>query len=108
MHNAAGNGHIECIKLLIEGKAEVNCEDSAGSTPLHYAVRKGNKTCASFLIKSGANVNAHNDQMITPLHVAVRFPACVTLLLKQGAKYVFFLSIFLLFSFYNFEILSII
>ena len=51
LHNAAFNGHIECLKLLVESNANTNAEDNTGSTPLHHAVKKGNKSCASYLIK---------------------------------------------------------
>ena len=33
---------MELILILIEHGAEINSKESAGSTPLHYAVRFGN------------------------------------------------------------------
>jgi ankyrin repeat protein len=45
------NGHIECLKILVEANADLDVEDKSNSTPLHHAVRNGNKTCASFLLK---------------------------------------------------------
>ena len=33
---AAAEGHLECLKLLFENKAEIDAEDQFGRTPKHF------------------------------------------------------------------------
>ena len=39
LHWAAGNGHTECVALLMAAKANSHIESSAGETPLQWAER---------------------------------------------------------------------
>ena len=60
LHAAAGNGHVEIAKLLIENGANLNA-NSHGNTPLHAASISNTKDLVELLIENGANVNAKND-----------------------------------------------
>ena len=68
---AAFKGHTECVKLLIEAKADVNKANEYGYTPLYWAALLGHTECVKLLIDAGADVNKKvNNWGHTPLHVA--------------------------------------
>lgn len=54
---AAGFFAEEIMQMLIDAGADVNKEDSAGITPLHYACRSGYPGNIHILLKAGANAN---------------------------------------------------
>ena len=47
LHVAAQCGFLEVGKLLIENKANVNCSDHYGCSPLHYASQSNNVSVCS-------------------------------------------------------------
>ena len=59
--------------LFIQG-AEVNQADSAGMTPLHYAVLGGCEYCLSEVIARGAQINVGNKCGKTPLAMTLHKP----------------------------------
>ena len=86
LHEAAADGDIEQVKLLISKGADVNEKDPGGKTPLHCASEKGHAEVARLLISQGAYVNAIGWEM-TPLHFAAISgdKKTVELLLSEGA-----------------------
>lgn len=63
---AAQNGHLECTKLLLKQRAQVNACDDDSVTPLHFAASSGClKTCEA-LILHGADANSLDDDGNTP------------------------------------------
>ncbi|XP_033227086.1 tyrosine-protein kinase Shark isoform X2 [Belonocnema kinseyi] len=71
VHLAAMQGVDEILKKLIESKASVNCRDSAGYTPLHYACQSNFPNTVRILILGGANVQTrHTATGMVPLHEA--------------------------------------
>ncbi|KAF7997213.1 hypothetical protein HCN44_005490 [Aphidius gifuensis] len=71
VHLAAKSGADDILNKLIENKASVNCRDSAGYTPLHYACQNNLPNTAKLLILGGANVQArHTETGMVPLHEA--------------------------------------
>lgn len=54
---AAGNGHIEVIKILIEAKADLNLKDAKGMTALDSAADMGKEEAAILLFNAGAKGN---------------------------------------------------
>jgi len=71
---AAGNGHTDVVKLLIDNGAYVNAEGIYGWTALHALAWNGRnnkaKEIAGLLLTNGANVNAKTDSGETPLMLA--------------------------------------
>ncbi|XP_037070283.1 transient receptor potential cation channel subfamily A member 1-like [Pollicipes pollicipes] len=53
--------------------AMVNCQDSLGCTPLHYASRDGHIQCLQDLMEHGACPDVKNANNENPLHCAARF-----------------------------------
>lgn len=70
LHIAAGCGKLECLKLLVDAGADVNCLDKETSTPLHIAAAKNRIFCLKELILHTANINAKDMNGRTPLHLA--------------------------------------
>lgn len=72
MH-AAATRHIntpEIIHMLLQYCADINTENNAKYTVLHYAALYGSAETIRLLIKNKANVNATNTGGITPLKMA--------------------------------------
>ena len=69
---AAGNGHLDCLKVLLKYSADVEFQDKWGNTSLMMACKKGHMNVVSFLVEhGGANVNLPNEKgNVTPLMVA--------------------------------------
>jgi ankyrin repeat protein len=60
LYCACYEGHTECVRLLIDHKANVNAKDEDGSSALCKAVSgatMGNMGCAKLLVQHGADVN---------------------------------------------------
>lgn len=58
LSRAAELGDSEMVKLLIEtGKADVNCVDESGWTPLSWAVEEIRWAVAEQLVRAGANIH---------------------------------------------------
>ena len=64
---AAMNGHLDIVKLLIHHGADVNAQSSCGNTPLMLACANGHEQVVKYLLKFGANVEDHNENGHTPL-----------------------------------------
>jgi truncated hemoglobin YjbI len=77
LHEAAANGGLAIVQLLLELGADPNAADHFGQPPLYYA---GNLCAAAAggdvvraLVEAGANVNAHDGvKRCTALHMAAR------------------------------------
>lgn len=87
LHQAAKDGDIEQVKLLISKGVDINAKDKRGDTPLHKAADKGHREVVELLITNGAAVKGWNNYWRRPLHVAARegHRHVVELLLDKGA-----------------------
>ena len=85
---AAGRGHLEMTRLLLERGAKVNARGQNAMTALHAAAGRGATEVAALLIERGARVDAVDVNGHTPLWAAAYNdqPAMIELLLKRGAK----------------------
>ncbi|BHF74868.1 Serine/threonine-protein phosphatase 6 regulatory ankyrin repeat subunit A [Sparganum proliferum] len=91
LHRAAANGHLECIKLLIEAGADWSKSDFRGRRAIHLAATSGQTESIEFLLRTvlkatsstamSAQVTTTNEALVsvfcpldqrgfTPLHFA--------------------------------------
>jgi ankyrin repeat protein len=68
---AAREGCIECGKILLKAKADINLPDPDGLTPLVLALTNMRFDFAAMLIEAGADVNKWDFWGRTPLYSAV-------------------------------------
>ena len=86
--DAAQDGYVDVVRLLLDRGAEVSCKDNKGKTPLHYAAVKGHAHVAVVLLDRGAEVNGQASGEMTPIHYAAWYAHAdvVRLLLDRGAE----------------------
>ena len=63
--------NLEIVEMLA-AKADVNCKNTNGATPLHLAVMWGHQDVTELLIKYGADLSVPNAKGRSALDVAVR------------------------------------
>jgi len=64
---AASNGNVRIVELLLEYGADINASDYYSSTALNEAAIKGRYDVAEMLVNKDANVNTHQNLGDTPL-----------------------------------------
>lgn len=83
---AAGFGHIELVRFLLEKGANVNARDSRGVSPLFIAVWLKQTECVRALLEKGAVASAPGPGGMRPLHVAATGDVeILKMLLARGA-----------------------
>ncbi|MDH4241493.1 MAG: ankyrin repeat domain-containing protein [Phycisphaerae bacterium] len=65
---AAANGHLDVVKLIIENGADVNLKGEAWYGPLHAAAAKGHIEVVKILLENGADVKIFHQNK--PLNYA--------------------------------------
>ncbi|KAH1024185.1 E3 ubiquitin-protein ligase MIB2 [Dendroctonus ponderosae] len=86
---AAAQGHLDAIKLLLDGTSrDILDARSNGKTALQVASHQGHLSIVKHLLRAGANVNASDSDGDTCLHYAAfgNKPEILSLLLKAGAN----------------------
>ena len=68
--HAAGKGHLDIVKCLIDLGAHVDAKDEVGQTPLMQAVDDGHLEVVKCLINNGAQIDAKDSDRVTSLHIA--------------------------------------
>ena len=61
LHFAAANGHVECVKLLVEQGANVNRANDEDATPVHVAAQRGNTDIIKLLNSNGGDMSRRNS-----------------------------------------------
>jgi ankyrin repeat protein len=104
IHFAVNHG-ASFVKLLVDAKADLNCQDTDPDydpeftsttfgdrlehrTPLHYACEIGDVESAKVLLAANANADVPDAQMKTPLHLAIEAEEndCIDVLLNAKAN----------------------
>ena len=65
-------GHVDCVKELVDAGADVNLKNRYQDTALTFAGKIGNADIAEILISAGANVRALDMDKSSALMNAVR------------------------------------
>jgi ankyrin repeat protein len=87
LHQAAANGSVEAMRLLVAAGAPVDAANDFGATPLMWAITEPEKV--KLLVGAGADVNARSKMGRTPLCLAAANDGSsntVRFLLERGAK----------------------
>ncbi|PMD41336.1 ankyrin, partial [Hyaloscypha variabilis F] len=58
LHNAADQGGVTMIQLLLDHGADVHARNQIGETALHFAARKGDLKAIAMLLDRGADIDA--------------------------------------------------
>jgi ankyrin repeat protein len=84
---ASKKGHVDVVRVLLEGGAILDKADSIRSTALHYAASYGHLDVCTLLLDRNATVDPVNWWKDTPLHCAARngHLSVVMLLVEKGA-----------------------
>ena len=72
LHIAAGFGHFDIAKYLVDKLNDKNPRDNCGGTPLHYAARWGRLNICKYLVSEINDKNPINRYGDTPLHLAAK------------------------------------
>uniref|UniRef100_A0A3P9J673 Cyclin-dependent kinase inhibitor 2C (p18, inhibits CDK4) n=1 Tax=Oryzias latipes TaxID=8090 RepID=A0A3P9J673_ORYLA len=72
-HDAAREGFVDTVRVLIRHSADVNLVDDRGNLPLHLAAREGHLEVVRLLIGLTANPRAPNAQGSSPWQLAHDF-----------------------------------
>ncbi|CAL4125737.1 unnamed protein product, partial [Meganyctiphanes norvegica] len=86
LHLAVSKGHSECMKLLVEAKANIEAITDLKETPLHSAAHHNQLYAIEILLEAGCNKDARTHTGGTALHVAAMYnnKEAVELLIKKG------------------------
>ncbi len=86
--NKIGQGHYDCVKILLEGKADPNVVCDYGWTPLHKACEMGYTEAVKLLIAGGSDVNKKEKGGETPLDKCTEkeHPDCIELIKAAGGE----------------------
>ncbi|CAD8139697.1 unnamed protein product [Paramecium pentaurelia] len=89
IHLASQNGHIECVKILIENGLLINFAGRNRMTALHFAAAYNHLELVEYLLDEGARINAKDKFGRTPLIMAARNGnlAILSKLLYYGADF---------------------
>ena len=84
---AAWYGHVNVVRVLLEGGADVDRANADQDTALHVAAQYGHLDVCRLLLDWGAKVDPLNKWRFTPLHWAALLGrlSVVELLVERGA-----------------------
>lgn len=61
LHYAAGQGHLEAVKWLVQRGAAVDEVNACAETPLHWAAENGHSAVVEYLLAQGADLQRLNS-----------------------------------------------
>lgn len=67
---AALRNDCERVRELIDARADVNCTDKCGWTPLHRLASKGCLTCTQLLLEHNAESDKRTENGLNAVHTA--------------------------------------
>ena len=67
---AAAGGSLPTVRLLLQGRAEVDLQDAYGASALMFAAQEGRTATALELLRAGANPQLLDEDGATPAQVA--------------------------------------
>mmetsp|Transcript_25787 Transcript_25787/g.43998 ORF Transcript_25787/g.43998 Transcript_25787/m.43998 type:complete len:178 (-) Transcript_25787:108-641(-) len=70
LHWAAAGGHVPCMQVLVNWKADVNAVNKNGDAPIHKAAWKNHQAAVYFLLQSGADRDPVNVDGKKPIDLA--------------------------------------
>ncbi|KAL5339392.1 ankyrin repeat-containing domain protein [Aspergillus crustosus] len=70
LHEAAANGNVSTMKILLDHGADANRRDAAGKTALSYALWASNRESTKRLLNEGANPMSLENDFQSLLHFA--------------------------------------
>ena len=87
LHEAALNGYIPCLEILIENSANLEKNENQFGNALHVACLQGHVGCVKVLLQAGANPNSIRRHQV-PLHATAmnRDKICTALILEFRAN----------------------
>jgi ankyrin repeat protein len=87
LHVSALDGHLACVRYLVQLGGSVNAVDGMGRSALHCAAHGGHVNCVRYLVEEGADVNAADSEAWTALLHATHkgHIECIRYLSKVGA-----------------------
>ena len=71
LHDAAANGRLELVRILLSAGASINVQNRQGFTALHYAAFYGQAEVVRALLQCGANAQIQAGDGETPLHYLI-------------------------------------
>jgi hypothetical protein len=71
LHQAAANGHLSLVRMLVERGAAVDARDQDGATPLVYAAYHGRAPVVAALLAAGAAVDVRPHRQVHALNAAM-------------------------------------
>ncbi|ELW49136.1 Ankyrin repeat and SOCS box protein 4 [Tupaia chinensis] len=87
LHLSVWFGHVECLLVLLDHNATINCRPN-GKTPLHVACEMANLDCVKILCDRGAKLNCYSLSGHTALHFCTTPSSilCAKQLVWRGAN----------------------
>lgn len=67
---AAGEGHVEAVRVLLKRKAKMCAVDGFGNSALHLAAARGHLECVKVLVAKGANLYVLDGEQRTACELA--------------------------------------
>ena len=82
---AAQDGKLEIVALLVTNHADINAHGAWGRTALQFAANNGDAKIVEYLLKHNADPNSRDQGNLTPIIQSIKSVEVIRLLLAYGA-----------------------